>query len=807
VDDIIIYDRDFSQHMQHLRQVFDALRGAGLKVKFSKTVFAASSLPALGRVVSEAGISPDPEKVRAIEDLPPPKDVTAIKSFLGMVGYYRSHIHDFGTLAAPLQNLTKGKVPYNWSFECEDSWLRLKVALTSAPILRLPDWMLPFHLCTDWSKVAVGAVLSQTDPITLFEHPIAFASRACSGAESNYSPTEGELLALVWACHKFRPYIHGYHFHVYTDHAALQWLECARFQNSKLERWALRLQEFSFDVKHKKGSDNLIADCLSRSAISEPPPPKISNIWPEEYFSQQQLDSIPCTACNDPRGDDNIVICEGCQRCFHLRCLIPPLTTAPSGSWFCPACDPKFLNLDELRDPRPVLQYHTRDPFLCPELQDFLLRGDDALPSGNASKSARRSIIMRASRLKPHHIAGWLWVFKVLRNKTERWLVCPPLEYRWDIIRVVHETLGHAGIEQTLVVMHQHFHWPGIKEDIQSLCRVCDSCQKQKLILASPPDMQQPAIYGPLKHVHIDLAGPFLTHHYDVEGRLLPQQAPYKSWVVLMIDYFTKIAEFAVIPGKSPAFISKAFYDLWISRYGVPEYLTSDNGTEFAGEFVHMLARLGIHHVHSSAYHPASNGVVERLVRSFKSILASHINDQPSSWVFSLPHVRSAYMNRVHSTLGVTPNEMLMGFAPRLPLPIASICVVELSPASTSLHEPECLDASEFVLAVQKHLVHLDEQALLGIHRQFHDNHAALKRRRAASRHRQPRLTVGDLVLELDETAGSLNAQARGPYRIVGLKEHSATLQTQDTKFKERKTFERHKSRLAIYYDRSSLRS
>ena len=316
--------------------------------------------------------------------------------------------------------------------------------------------------------------------------------------------------------------------------------------------------------------------------------------------------------------------------------------------------------------------------------------------------------------------------------------------------------------------------------------------------------MQQPAIYGPLKHVHIDLAGPFLTHHYDVEGRLLPDLPPYKSWVVLMIDYFTKIAEFAAIPGKLPSFIAKAFYDLWISRYGVPEYLTSDNGTEFAGDFVHMLARLGIQHVHSSAYHTASNGVVERLVRSFKAILASHINDHPASWISSLPHVRSAYMGRMHSTLGVTPNEMLMGFTPRLPLPIASVCAVNLSHQASDLHEPDCLDPHEYVRAVQNHLTHLDEQALQGIHHQFKSNHAALQRRRAAYQRGQPKLTVGDLVLELDETAGSLNAQARGPYRVIGLKEHSALLQTQDTKFKERISFERHISRLAIYFDRQS---
>ncbi len=188
----------------------------------------------------------------------------------------------------------------------------------------------------------------------------------------------------------------------------------------------------------------------------------------------------------------------------------------------------------------------------------------------------------------------------------------------------------------------------------------------------TPPDMEKPAIYGPLKHVHLDLAGPFLTNSYDLEGKLLATP-PYKSWVVLMVDYYTKVAEFAAVPSKQPVNIAKAFYDVWISRYGLPTHVTTDNGTEFSLDFAHMLARLGIHHVHSSAYHPASNGVVERLVKSFKSTLAAHVNDHPKAWIESLPHVRSAYMSRIHSSLGVSPNEMLIDLSSRMPIPLPGI--------------------------------------------------------------------------------------------------------------------------------------
>ena len=138
----------------------------------------------------------------------------------------------------------------------------MKASLSADPILRLPDFTQPFVLTTDWSILAVGAVLSQIDPLTSFDHLIAFASRLFNSAERNYSSTEGEYLTLVWAVQKFRTYLDGRTFTVYTDHSALQWLNSKRHENSKLERWALRLQEYDFVIKYKKGGENLVADCV-----------------------------------------------------------------------------------------------------------------------------------------------------------------------------------------------------------------------------------------------------------------------------------------------------------------------------------------------------------------------------------------------------------------------------------------------------------------------------------------------------------------------------------------------------------------
>ena len=106
-------------------------------------------------------------------------------------------------------------------------------------------------------------------------------------------------------------------------------------------------------------------------------------------------------------------------------------------------------------------------------------------------------------------------LYKKIRHGSCRWLCCPALQYRWDIIRLFHEALGHAGVEQTLTVMHQHFHWAGIKSDIALYIQACDACQRSKLVHLNLPDLQVPAVYGPLWHVHVDLAGPFRTSQHN----------------------------------------------------------------------------------------------------------------------------------------------------------------------------------------------------------------------------------------------------------------------------------------------------
>ena len=288
--------------------------------------------------------------------------------------------------------------------------------------MRLPNWetvldehgrpclKYPFHPSTDWLPEALGAVPSQPDGEGS-DHPIAFASRLLSPAESHYAPTEGECCGLIWANEKFRHNLHGYYFQLNRYHKSLEWLSTARFTNSKLERWALRLQEFNFTVNHVRGEDNVVADCLSRAcAATLLSLPVIAASWPAHAKSQADLDAIPCEICHAADAWDNMVICDGCDRCMHLRCLIPPQTTAPSGKFYCPACDVGFNNsVAELADPNTPLQYNSsHDPHTYEALLQYLRSGrqETFLPM---DCRPRQALLDLAAKVRLHmRYDGWL---------------------------------------------------------------------------------------------------------------------------------------------------------------------------------------------------------------------------------------------------------------------------------------------------------------------------------------------------------------------------------------------------------------
>lgn len=263
LDDIVILTSTFEQHLIILTKVLDRLIEAGLTLNREKCHFCMSELRYLGFIVDERGLRCDPSKVSAILDIPSPKNVHEVRRFVGMSAWYRRFVPDFSTIVAPLTNLTKKNVKFDWSNGCELAFNTLKEKLVSSPVLNVPDFSQHFYLQTDASGFGLGAVLFQK--IDGQERVICYLSRSLTKAERILSTTERECLSVIWAVEKLRHYLEGVKFTVITDHWALLWLNRLKDPTGRLGRWALRLQIFDFDIVHRKGCENVVPDCLSRS--------------------------------------------------------------------------------------------------------------------------------------------------------------------------------------------------------------------------------------------------------------------------------------------------------------------------------------------------------------------------------------------------------------------------------------------------------------------------------------------------------------------------------------------------------------
>ena len=267
LDDIVIYGSSLKEHNKRLEEVLLRLREANLKLQPDKCEFLRKEVNYLGHIISEDGIAPDPGKLQAIKDFPEPRKVKDIQSFIGLAGYYRKFISDFSKIAKPMTKLTKKTEKFVWTTEQQIAFDTLKEKLMTAPVLQYPDFTQEFNVTTDASDYAIGAVLSQ-GPVGS-DRPIAYASRVLNRAEQNYSTTEKELLAIVWAVKHFRPYVYGVKFKIVTDHKPLTWLFSVNDPGSRLIRWRLKLEEYDYEIIHKAGRANANADALSRNVKRE----------------------------------------------------------------------------------------------------------------------------------------------------------------------------------------------------------------------------------------------------------------------------------------------------------------------------------------------------------------------------------------------------------------------------------------------------------------------------------------------------------------------------------------------------------
>ena len=281
MDDITIYRGIFEECLINLENVMHRCIEKNMVLNWEKCHFMVSQGIVLGHIISVKGIKVDKEKIDLISKMPSPRNIKTVRQFLGHAGFYRRFIMDFSKIAKSLYKLLVKDAKFIWDAGCQKSFEELKTYLTTAPIVRSPNYQLPFEVICNASDMAIGAVLGQREggkPYVVY-----YASKTLNEAQRNYTTMKKELLAVVYALDKFRAYLVGSDIIVFMDHSALKYLLTKQNAKARLIRWVLLLQEFNVQIRDKKGVENVVADHLSRLTIAHNTHnPPINDEFPEE---------------------------------------------------------------------------------------------------------------------------------------------------------------------------------------------------------------------------------------------------------------------------------------------------------------------------------------------------------------------------------------------------------------------------------------------------------------------------------------------------------------------------------------------
>ena len=540
LDDVLVASPTHVEHKQDLQNVLQHLKSSGLVLNQEKCVFTASQVEYLGHLVDASGIRPLPARVAAIAQFPSPTTRAELQRFLGMVNYYRRFLKSAAPVLKPLTDATRGpggrntKIP--WSAEMATAFGAAKTALANAAVLVHPSHTADISLAVDASDSHVGGVLQQLIGDTW--QPLSFFSKKLSAAESRYSAFDRELLACVAAIRHFRFLLEGRKFHILSDHKPLSFA-----LHRMSDPWSARqgrhlsyVAEYTSEIRHVAGVENVVADSLSR-----PPAVEVQSA---------------------------------------IGAIVPPASTGPLNWSAIEAGQSTCLEL-------PRLQLSSSLHLQQVQIQQALVWCDD-------STGQLRPVI--------------------------------PAAFRKQIFEHVH-LLAHAGTRATTRLLSNRYVWPGLAADVKEWCRECVACQRAKVTLQpSTPVIKMEIPAQRFSHVHVDLLGPWPT------SRTGPR------YLLTIIDRSTRWFEATPLADITAELVLETFITSWVARFGVPEHVTTDRGAQFTSHvWTSWCEERGINLINTTAFHPQSNGMVERLHRQLKDALRAR--GAADDWMDHLPWV------------------------------------------------------------------------------------------------------------------------------------------------------------------------
>jgi transposase InsO family protein len=455
LDDIIVVSKTMAEHQKHLEEIFNRIRAWGFKVKLEKCAFFKDQISYLGQIIDKEGRRPDPKKIHAIKNMPPPSDVPSLRSYLGMVNHYQQFVKNMRFIRKPLDDLLKKESEWKWDENCQNAFKRIKEILTSDLLLTHYDPTLEIIVSADASEKGIGAVISHKFSDGKIK-AIAHASSALSPAEKNYSQIEKEGLALIFAVEKFHKMIYGRKFILQTDHKPL----LAIFGNKKgikqcsanrLLRWSLILLGYDFSIEYVNTVEFGQADALSR------------------------------LIAKNVEKDDRVIASVNVEAEIEGK-LIANIEKLPI----------QFKNIADA----------TKNDQDIQKVMKFIQNG---WPNDKALKNETNNAIKIFIQRKEH-----LSITKGCLMYADRIVIPKILQLK--ILKTFHK--GHPGMKRMKQLMRNYVYWPMMDNQIEDYVKNCEPCQMAAKMPIKTDLHPWPKASKPWERVHLDYAGPFFGKEY-----------------------------------------------------------------------------------------------------------------------------------------------------------------------------------------------------------------------------------------------------------------------------------------------------
>ncbi|CAM2726315.1 unnamed protein product [Rotaria socialis] len=637
IDDIIIYSKSINEHLHHLEQVLSLLNHANFRLNVTKCEFMQEKIKFLGHMINENGISPCPDKVRAINDIPVPSNIKAAISFVKMAEYYRNHIPNFSTLAQPLFDLTKKNAKFIWGEEEQNSFNKIKQILSSKLLLQYPDSSIPFIVQVDASNYGIGAVLMQNDGKG--EQPVAYMSQKLNKQQQNWNATEKECFAVVSSIRKWHHYVAGRNFIVRTDHHALCWLNRKYNSNPKLNRWRMALQDYTFKIEHVKGNKNCVADCLSRYPVGEPFDDEIEqrSIAIQTEIQPSIVNTITTRAMKQQ------------QQQQLLEPNVPASTTHQPVRTFDPLNVVNHITVFTNEQLKHHQQEDNSIKKIIENIEKTPLKIEYCLNNGILCRNVKRI------------------------NRIIAVPVIPKTKIK-DVLLAYHNSPmngAHLGIDRTYYKIRDRFYWPRMYYDIAQHIKSCPNCNINKYSRKKPNGYLNPVDppVGVWENLSMDFVGP-----------ITPPSASGNKYILVITDLLSKYVIAKATRDNSALTAATVLVEDVILKHGAPNQILTDNGTHFTAELFNAIMSLcGVCHIFTTPYNPKSNGVCERFNASMCDVLSATCNTKRNDWDEQLSKITFAYNSSRHVTTKLTPFELIYGRLCKLPfdLPQRTTTVTE----------------------------------------------------------------------------------------------------------------------------------